>query len=104
VYSKYGGVLPLDAKMTDVDWVYTWTDRAWNLNSAVHLVGTWKGDAVRANDTVLFRASNSVTFNSLTFGRQRSETGLKWLNPKSLGPKENDLHITIEWSRPVRVE
>lgn len=101
-YAKFNGSPPHLGKMDRVDYKYTWFFRAFNTNSAVQVMGTWKGHAVRAYDQVLFRAENTMSFNSLTFGRQRAETGWDWLNPQAFGPKANDLNITIEWSRPVR--
>lgn len=101
-YKKFNGKPNHLDKMNAVDYKYTWFFRAWNINSAVQIVGTWKGHAVRVNDNVLFRAENSMTVSSLTFGRQRSEIGWEWLNPTHLGPQKSDLLMTIEWSRPLK--
>ncbi len=101
-YKKFDGNPPNLGSMNRVDYKYTWFFRAWNSNPSVQIIGTWKGHAVRVDDQVLFRASNSMTFNSLTFGRQRAETEWEWLNPDALGPKENDLDMLIEWTRPLR--
>ncbi len=101
-YKKFGGNPPDLGRMDHVDYKYTWVfpPRAFNTNLSVQMVGTWKGHAVRAGNQVLFRANNSMTFSSLTFGRQRSEAGVGWLNPKAFGPKKNDLFMTVEWVRP----
>ncbi|WP_163834534.1 LysM peptidoglycan-binding domain-containing protein [Spartinivicinus ruber] len=101
-YNKFAGNPPDLGEMNKVDYKYTWFWRAFNLNSAEQVVGTWKGEAIRHGNEVVFRAKNNMSLNSLTFGRQRSETGWDWLNPEILGPNEGDLYMTIEWSRPLR--
>lgn len=75
---------------------------AFNMNPSVYVTGTRKECATRVHDPILFRAENTMNFNSLTFGRQRTEPSLDWLNPKAFGFKTNDLNITIEWSKSVR--
>lgn len=101
-YDKFSGCPQDHDRIARVDYKYTWFWRAWNLNATVQIVGTWKGHAKRINDLIHFSAENDMTWNSLTFGRQRSESGYEWLNPDWLKSNTSDVHMIIDWVSPLK--
>lgn len=99
-YAKFaGGCAENYTRMDNVDYTYTWFWRAWNLNMTVQIIGTWKGSVFRDGGTLYFTAKNKMTWNSLTFGRQRAESGYDWLNPEWLNTNTSDVDMIIKWTR-----
>uniref|UniRef100_UPI00146FB726 hypothetical protein n=1 Tax=Zooshikella ganghwensis TaxID=202772 RepID=UPI00146FB726 len=98
LYDKFGGKLKNGDRVDDFGYAFN-TSRFFRTNNiAEHVVGSWGGGkAVVVDQTILFRATNTMGVSSLFAGRY-TEKWFGW----SIGPKASDVHMTIEWTSQVR--
>ncbi len=98
LYDKFGGSLQTGDRVDDYGYAFNTPRFFGTTNTAEHVVGSWGGGtAVVVDQQVLFRATNTMGASSFFAGRY-TEKILGW----SVGPKASDVHMTIEWTSPVR--
>lgn len=99
VYDKFGGNLTTGDSVDDFAYKFNTPRFFGTANFAEHVVGSWGGGKARVVDQqILFRATNTMGVSSFFAGRY-TEQWFDW----SIGPKASDVHMTIEWTSPVRV-
>ena len=98
-YEKFNGSPKENDKINNFAYTFTWNPRATHTtNPAEQLVGSWQGgEATVKGNNVYFRIHNTIGANSLFFGRQLGEHGIT-----PVGQTKNDIHMTIEWTIPLR--
>ncbi|WP_347332637.1 RHS repeat-associated core domain-containing protein [Marinimicrobium locisalis] len=98
LYEKYGGTLTTGGKMDNFGYKFGPSRVFGTSNFAEHVVGSWGGGQARVVDQqILFRATNTMGASSFFAGRY-TEKWFGW----SIGQKASDVHMTLEWTSPVR--
>jgi len=96
VLQQFGGRVP-GSRITNVPYTFTWPRATQTANSAEQVVGSWQNGSayIDNNGTIHFSIDNTMSFNSLFFGRQLSEYGYS-----GVGPLPSDVTMTINWTSP----
>jgi FKBP-type peptidyl-prolyl cis-trans isomerase len=96
VLQKFNGRLP-GGKVTDYSYTFTWPRAVQTANPAEQVIGSWNNGTAHIdnNGTIHFSVENTMSYNSLFFGRQLSEFGYS-----GIGSSASDTTMTIRWSSP----